>query len=103
MAAGVGAFTAMTFYQLNTRNELTTRNVCVNLALAVPGNVALLSGGVAFGSPVGGVLFSLEESSIFPSRTLLRSFIASVAASAQWSLGPCCTNLTQEAEDMAAQ
>jgi len=36
--------------------------------------------GVAFGSPVGGVLFSLEESSTFPSRTLLRAFIASVMA-----------------------
>jgi len=35
----------------------------------------------AFGTPVGGVLFSLEEvSSHFPSRTLLRAFIASVVA-----------------------
>lgn len=36
---------------------------------------------VAFGTPVGGVLFSLEEvSTHFPSRTLLRAFIASVVA-----------------------
>lgn len=35
----------------------------------------------AFGTPVGGVLFSLEEvSSHFPSKTLLRAFIASVVA-----------------------
>eukprot|EP00913_Durusdinium_trenchii_P022503 g21140.t1 len=35
----------------------------------------------AFGTPVGGVLFSLEEvSSHFPSRTLLMAFVASVVA-----------------------
>ena len=35
----------------------------------------------AFGTPVGGVLFSLEEvSSFFPSRTLLMAFVASVVA-----------------------
>lgn len=35
----------------------------------------------AFGTPVGGVLFSLEEvSSSFPSRTLLMAFVASVVA-----------------------
>ena len=35
----------------------------------------------AFGTPIGGVLFSLEEvSSHFPPRTLLRAFIASVVA-----------------------
>eukprot|EP00927_Polykrikos_kofoidii_P046362 TRINITY_DN40595_c0_g2_i1.p1 TRINITY_DN40595_c0_g2~~TRINITY_DN40595_c0_g2_i1.p1 ORF type:complete len:853 (+),score=134.34 TRINITY_DN40595_c0_g2_i1:29-2587(+) len=37
--------------------------------------------GSAFGTPVGGVLFSLEEaSSQFPSRTLLLAFVASVSA-----------------------
>lgn len=35
----------------------------------------------AFGAPLGGVLFSLEEvSSFFPSRTLIRAFTAAVAA-----------------------
>lgn len=37
----------------------------------------------AFGAPLGGVLFSLEEvSTYFPSRTLLRSFTAAVSAAA---------------------
>merc|ERR1719401_1401088 len=45
----------------------------------------------AFGTPVGGVLFSLEEvSSHFPSRTLLRAFIASVVATLALSV----SNLT---------
>ncbi|CAE8713265.1 unnamed protein product [Polarella glacialis] len=45
----------------------------------------------AFGSPIGGVLFSLEEvSSYFPSRTLLMSFVASVVATLALSI----SNLT---------
>jgi len=45
----------------------------------------------AFGTPVGGVLFSLEEvSSHFPSRTLLLAFIASVVATLALSV----SNLT---------
>eukprot|EP00928_Gymnodinium_smaydae_P070448 TRINITY_DN5427_c0_g6_i2.p1 TRINITY_DN5427_c0_g6~~TRINITY_DN5427_c0_g6_i2.p1 ORF type:complete len:744 (-),score=164.91 TRINITY_DN5427_c0_g6_i2:61-2292(-) len=36
---------------------------------------------VAFGAPLGGVLFSLEEvSTMFPSRTMVRSFFAAVVA-----------------------
>jgi len=42
----------------------------------------------AFGTPVGGVLFSLEEvSSHFPSKTLLLAFLASVTATLALSLG----------------
>lgn len=42
----------------------------------------------AFGTPIGGVLFSLEEvSSHFPSRTLLLSFLASVTATLALSVG----------------
>lgn len=45
----------------------------------------------AFGTPIGGVLFSLEEvSSHFPSRTLLMAFVASVVATLLLSV----TNLT---------
>jgi chloride channel 3/4/5 len=36
---------------------------------------------VAFGSPIGGVLFSLEEmSSNFPNKTMLRSFFCALIA-----------------------
>eukprot|EP00445_Apocalathium_hangoei_P034819 CAMPEP_0203954342 /NCGR_PEP_ID=MMETSP0359-20131031/87411_1 /ASSEMBLY_ACC=CAM_ASM_000338 /TAXON_ID=268821 /ORGANISM="Scrippsiella Hangoei, Strain SHTV-5" /LENGTH=895 /DNA_ID=CAMNT_0050887869 /DNA_START=49 /DNA_END=2736 /DNA_ORIENTATION=+ len=41
----------------------------------------------AFGAPLGGVLFSLEEvSSIFPAKTLLRSFTAAVSAALMLSV-----------------
>eukprot|EP00405_Crypthecodinium_cohnii_P008086 CAMPEP_0206421536 /NCGR_PEP_ID=MMETSP0324_2-20121206/1504_1 /ASSEMBLY_ACC=CAM_ASM_000836 /TAXON_ID=2866 /ORGANISM="Crypthecodinium cohnii, Strain Seligo" /LENGTH=881 /DNA_ID=CAMNT_0053885645 /DNA_START=46 /DNA_END=2691 /DNA_ORIENTATION=+ len=49
----------------------------------------------AFGTPVGGVLFSLEEvSSHFPSRTLLRAFIASVVATLALSVSKLTGPLT---------
>jgi len=50
---------------------------------------AAVAGGISssFGTPVGGVLFSLEEvSSRFPSRTLLLAFIASVVATLALSI-----------------
>jgi len=42
---------------------------------------------VAFGSPIGGVLFSLEEMSFnFPSTTMWRSFLCALAATVSLSV-----------------
>ncbi|KAI8812268.1 chloride channel, partial [Cladochytrium replicatum] len=62
------------FFPKYARNEARKREI---LSAAAATGV-----GVAFGAPIGGVLFSLEElSSYFPSKTLLRSYFCALVGS----------------------
>lgn len=72
---------AMCWAQLVSRFSVQFRNDSRKCELFSAAAAAGVS--TAFGAPLGGVLFSLEEvSSFFPPRTLIRAFIAAIAAAA---------------------
>ena len=80
------------FFNKYKRNAAKTREI---LSACAAAGVA-----VAFGSPIGGVLFSLEEmSSYFPLKTMWRSYFCALVATAVLAVGPssqnCSTGLRQ--------
>ena len=74
IASSIGNLVSRSFVKYET-NEAKRREI---LSAACAAGVA-----VAFGAPIGGVLFSLEEvSSYFPPKVLWRSFWAAIVATA---------------------
>lgn len=73
------------FFDKYRRNAGKTREI---LSASAAAGVA-----VAFGSPIGGVLFSLEEmSNYFPLKTLWRSYFCALVATAVLAVSPSRTN-----------
>lgn len=69
------------FFDKYRRNAAKTREI---LSASAAAGV-----GVAFGSPIGGVLFSLEEmSNYFPLKTLWRSYFCALVATAVLAVSP---------------
>lgn len=75
------------FFDKYRRNAAKTREIlCASAAAGV---------GVAFGSPIGGVLFSLEEmSNQFPLKTLWRSYFCALVATAVLAVSLMDVNIT---------
>jgi chloride channel 3/4/5 len=70
------------FFDKYRRNAAKTREI---LSASAAAGV-----GVAFGSPIGGVLFSLEEmSNYFPLKTLWRSYFCALVATAVLAVSAC--------------
>jgi chloride channel 3/4/5 len=70
------------FFDKYRRNAAKTREI---LSASAAAGV-----GVAFGSPIGGVLFSLEEmSNYFPLKTLWRSYFCALVATAVLAVSTC--------------
>ena len=70
------------FFDKYRRNAAKTREI---LSASAAAGV-----GVAFGSPIGGVLFSLEEmSNYFPLKTLWRSYFCALVATAVLAVSVC--------------
>jgi chloride channel 3/4/5 len=74
------------FFDKYRRNAAKTREI---LSASAAAGV-----GVAFGSPIGGVLFSLEEmSNYFPLKTLWRSYFCALVATAVLAVSPSISQI----------